>query len=307
MSFGTLDRSPPPFFRQGPSAFSKLVVCAALAVFLMAADSRFALVRPLRNVLATALLPVVHLLNQPVRGWQNAQAYWQGLDAARGRENAARADMARLAMRSAQVEQLSQENARLRELLGLRPALTVVSHAAEVLYEAPDPYSRKIFINLGSQHGIQDGAPVINEAGVLGQVTHTYLLTAEVTLLGDKDSAIPVLNTRTQHRGAAFGSDDGSHMELRFVAANEELREGDVLHTSGVDGVYPPGLAVARISAIDRRGDAGFARIELTPLANPDHVRHVLVLDPLSEQMPARPEPAPAAAPASAARKNARR
>jgi rod shape-determining protein MreC len=135
------------------------------------------------------------------------------------------------------------------------------------------------------------GSPVINEAGVLGQVTRVYPLSAEVTLLADKDAAIPVLNPRTQQRSAAFGAGDGNTMELRFMAGNADVQVGDLLLTSGVDGVYPPGLAVASVVKVDRKVDSGFARITLEAKANADAVRHVLVLDPLSAQMPPRPEP----------------
>ena len=96
------------------------------------------------------------------------------------------------------VDLLLQENARLRSLLELRPGLSVRSQAAEVLYEAADPYSRKVIIDRGVAHNVALGAPVINEAGVLGQVTRVYLLSSEVTLLTDNDAAIPVLNTRTR-------------------------------------------------------------------------------------------------------------
>jgi rod shape-determining protein MreC len=167
----------------------------------------------------------------------------------------------------------------------------VNSRTAEVLYEATDPYSRKVFIDRGSTQGVLLGSPVINDAGVLGQVTRVYPLSSEITLLADKDAAIPVLNPRTQQRSAAFGSGDGDLMELRFMAANADVQPGDLLLTSGVDGVYPPGLSVATVVKVDRKVDSGFARIGLQALARPDGVRHVLVLDPLSTQMPPRPQP----------------
>jgi rod shape-determining protein MreC len=170
---------------------------------------------------------------------------------------------------------------------------------AEVLYEAADPYSRKVFIDRGTRQGVVLGAPVINEDGVLGQVTHAYPLTAEVSLLVDKDAAIPVLNTRTQQRSAAFGGAVGGGMELRYVSGNADVKIGDLLHTSGLDGVYPPGLPVARVSAIERRVETGFARIGLTPVANADGVRHVLVLQPVGAQMPPRPNDADAEPPKS--------
>jgi rod shape-determining protein MreC len=186
----------------------------------------------------------------------------------------------------------------------------VQSQAAQILYEAPDPYSRKVIIDRGSSQGVALASPVINDAGVLGQVTRVYLSSSEVTLLGDKDAAIPVLNARTGARSAAFGGAAGSGvaMELRFVAGSADVQVGDVLSTSGVDGIYPAGIPVAKVATVDRKADSGFARILLTPLAASDGVRHVLVLQPVGLQMPARPEaPADAASKPSAGRRGPRK
>lgn len=290
MPLGTLDRTPPPFFRQGLPARTKLVLFSALSIFLMAADGRLALVKPLRAAAATALLPVVRVLSIPIDAASQGGEYFAGLKSALESENQMRLRLAAQAERSARVEQLTQENQRLRALLALRPAITVKTQAAEVLYEAPDPFSHKIFLDRGSQQGIAAGSPVINEAGVLGQVTRVYPYSAEVTLLVDKDAAIPVVNGRTQHRSAAFGTGDGANMELRFVASNDDVQAGDVLTTSGSDGVYPAGLAVAKVAAVDRHADSAFARITLSPMARADGVHHVLVLEPVGLQLPARPE-----------------
>ncbi len=294
MPLGTLDRSPPPFFRQGPSALSKLVFFAALALFMMVADARFKVAEPLRTALAVALLPVQRALAVPIEMWEGGGDYLGGLRNALARERAAQARLVAQAERALRTEQLAQENTRLRALLELRPGLTVKTQPAEVLYEAADPYSRKVFIDRGTAQGVVLGSPVINEAGVLGQVTHAYAVTSEVTLLGDKDAAIPVLNTRTQQRGAAFGG--GGGMELRYTSANADVQVGDLLQTGGLDGVYPPGLPVARVVNVQRRVESGFARIQLQPLANPDGVRQVLVLEPLQNQLPPRPAPAVEAA-----------
>jgi rod shape-determining protein MreC len=308
MPLGTIDRTPPPFFRQGLSALTKLVLCSALAVFLMAADNRFALTQPLRSAMATALLPVVRVLTVPVQLWDGGADYARGLQAALVNENAMRAKLAMQAEKSSRVAQLAEENQRLRKLLDLRPAVHGHRQAAEVLYEAPDPFSRKLFLDRGASHGIVAGSPVINDAGVLGQVTRVYPLSSEVTLLVDKDAAIPVLNARTEHRSAAFGTGDGGAMELRFMAGNDDVQVGDLLVTSGVDGVYPPGLQVAKVAQVDRRADSAFAHIALAPTALPDAVRHVLVLEPLNVQLPARPEPPAEHGPsARGARKGARR
>jgi rod shape-determining protein MreC len=289
MTLGTLDRSPPPFFRQGPSALTKLTFFSALALFLMVADTRFRLTQPLRAVVATVLHPVERTLLVPVELVQGGSAYLMGLQQALANEEAARRDLARQAERSLRVEQLQSDNQRLRALLDLRPALSVRSQAAEVLYDAPDPFSRKVIIDRGATHGVALASPVITEAGVIGQVTRVYPLSAEVTLLTDKDAAIPVLNTRNQARSAAFGGRSG--MELRFMAGNADVQVGDLLTTSGVDGVYPPGLPVAKVTVVERKVDTGFARIVLMPQAQPDGVRQVLVLEPVGLQMPPKPEP----------------
>lgn len=300
MPLGTLDRTPPPFFKQGYSAFTRLVFFSALALFLMVADTRFQLTQPVRATLATVLAPVERVLLAPVVAWQSGRDYLEGLAAARAAEAKARQQLAAQAERVTRVEQLEQENKRLRALLDLRPRLTVRSQAAEVLYDAPDPYTRKVIIDRGMTHKIERGSPVINEDGVLGQVTRVYPLTAEVTLLTDKDAAIPVLNTRTQGRGAAYGDpatvNAGGGMELRFMAGNADVQVGDLLNTSGVDGLYPGGLPVAKVVKVDRRADSGFAKILLTPVAVPDGARHVHVLQPVGEQLPARPQALEAAA-----------
>ncbi len=290
MPLGTLDRSPPPFFRQGPSALTKLVFFSALALFLMVADRRMQVAEPLRQGLAIVLLPLQRAVQVPVDLLAGGGGYLQGLQEAQRSKAEAAEQLAAQAVQLARAEVLTRENERLRGLLSLEPALTVRSQAAEVLYEAADPFSRKLFINRGRNQGLVLGSPVINEEGVLGQVTRVYELTSEVTLLVDKDAAIPVLNLRTQQRAAAFGV--GTGMVLRFLSSNADVQTGDLLHTSGLDGVYPPGLAVARVTSVQRRVDTGFARIELETVAQADGVRHVLVLEPLAQQLPSRTEAA---------------
>jgi rod shape-determining protein MreC len=289
MALGTLDRTPPPFFKQGPSAFTRLMFFSSLAVFLMVADVRFQVTRPLRAVVATVLHPVQQALLAPVAWWGNAGHYLMGLDQARRSQYLAEQVLASQAERVMRVTQLEIENARLRELLDLRPRINVKTLSAEVLYDAPDPYTRKVVVDRGGNQGAVLGAPVIDERGVLGQVTRLYPLTAEVTLVTDRDAAVPVINARTQQRGVAYGMPQASGMELRFMAGNADVQVGDALNTSGLDGVYPPGLPVARVAKVDRRADSAFARIALVPMARPDNPRHVLILHPLSEQLPSLP------------------
>jgi rod shape-determining protein MreC len=300
MPLGTLDRSPPPFFKQGPSALSKLIFFSALSLFLMVADVRFRITQPVRSALSTVLYPVQWLALQPVRLVRGSSAYFSGLDQATSSSEQAARRLALQSLRAGQVEQLMQENSRLRKILALREQLTTTVMAAEVLYDAADPYTRKIIIDKGLLQDVALGSPVLDESGVLGQVTRVHPLVSEVTLVIDRDLAIPVLNVRTGARSVAYGdtSQPGGGLELRFMGSNSDVQQGDLLTTSGVDGVYPSGLPVAQISRIERRAESAFAKIYCTPRALVTGARHVMVVKPVSAQIPARPQTSePAVAP----------
>jgi len=313
MPLETLDRTPPPFFKQGPSALSRLVFFSALALFLMVADARLHIVQPLRAAIATVLYPAQWLALQPVQAADTFASYLTDLKTARATEEAARRKLAEQSQRAGQVEQLLLENQRLRELLALRERVQTPGTAAQVLYDATDPYSRRVVIDKGQLQGIAAGSPVMDESGVLGQITRVYPFVSEITLLIDRDQVIPVMNARTGTRSVAYGdpSPHGGMMELRYMSVTEDVKEGDLLTTSGVDGVYPPGLPVARVARVDRRSDTSFARVQCAPVAQLQGVTHVMVLAPLPPEpaasAPDAPASAPAAAPARRGRPGARR
>lgn len=245
------------------------------------------------------LYPIQWLALKPVQLAMGGGRYLEDLQTAQSKEAQARKALALQSERASQADTLAQENARLRSLLELRQATQTPGRAAEVLYDAADPYTRKLVIDQGLTNGIAAGSPVIDEHGVVGQVTQVQPFSSEITLVIDRDLSIPVQNVRTGARSVAFGdaSAHGGGLELRFMAANADLQEGDLLTTSGVDGVYPPGLPVAKIDRIERRADTAFARIHRVPLAHVTAARYVLVLAPTGVQAP---KPVPAA-PADAA------
>jgi rod shape-determining protein MreC len=280
MPLGTIDRSPPPFFKQGASALSKWLVFSALALLLMVLDARLQLAPTVRATAANVLYPMQWVALQPLEaaGWVGN--YFSSLRAAQAEAALARDELTRQAQRAGLVEHLQRENRELRALLAMNRSLPVEGQGADVLYDSPDPYSRKVVINRGITHGMQPGSAVMDGFGVLGQVTRVFALTSEVTLLTDQSLAVPVVNTRTGLRALAFGlpGRDGGSVEMRYVATTADIESGDLLTTSGVDGVYPPGLPVARVTEVVRNSESGFARVVGEPLARTNKVLQVLVI-----------------------------
>ena len=285
MALESLDRSPPPFFRVGFAPLTKLIFFSALSVLLMFGDKQLQFTKPIRAGLSTLIMPVQWLVLQPGQVASSVGDYFQNLEQAQKDLQALQLKQLQQSTRAQQVEQLLIENQNLRQLLDLKNTVATPSQVAEILFDVPDPYNRRIVIDKGQTKEVVLGSPVIDAGGVIGQVTRVYPLTAEVTLLTDRDQSIPVMNSRTGARNISSGNilSGTPLIELKFVPASADVKEGDLLTTSGIDGVYPAGLQVARISHIERRVDISFARIHATPLAELKG-RHVLVLQPTGFQ-----------------------
>jgi rod shape-determining protein MreC len=297
MALDTLERSAPPIFRQGLSATSKMLLLGLLAVLLMAADHRMQISQPIRSGVALVLSPFQWLSLQPVNAVNVMTRYFGSLEDAQDAALIFQKRTIAQAQRLQQVEQLSQENAHLRQLLDLRAQVEGPAKAVQVLYDTSDPYTQRVVVDRGLMAGIAQGSAVIDTAGVVGQVTRVYPLVSEVTLLTDRAQSIPVMNARTGSRYVANGDPQtlGGSLDLKFVPAGADMQKGDLLTTSGIDGVYPAGLHVGRIARIDRRVDSSFARVHAEPMAT-ERGRHLLVLLPVKDW----PEPPKPEAPKAA-------
>ena len=286
-----MEYSPPPFFRQGPSSFARFAFFAVLSVALLIADARFKALEAIRATVATLIHPIQRAARTPGEVWSGAARFFASQsDLLRENEELKRRnlDAAAAALRA---HQLEGENGHMRRLLDTREALKVESIAAEVIYQARDPFSRKVVLDKGTQAGIAAGQIVVDETGVLGQVTRVAPLSSEVTLLTDKDQAIPVQITRNGLRGVAYGTAQPGTglLELRFMTANADVQPNDELVTSGIDGVYIPGLPVARVARVEREAGYTFAKIWLNPMAGIDRYAQVVVLTAKPKDVPPLP------------------
>jgi rod shape-determining protein MreC len=286
-----MERQPPPFFHRGPAPLARLGFFVVLSVLLMVLDARFRYAEPLRQVLALAAYPIQQLATAPVTAIADLSKFFASR-AALERENAAlREERLKRAPDLLTLDALKSENAELRKVLGARPKAPEGAIFAEVVYAGRDPFARTVMVDKGSQQGIELGQPVIDSDGVLGQVTRVHPLLAEVTLVVDKDHPVPVQVVRNGLRGIVYGSGDGATLELRHMAANADVQVGDVLVTSGIDEVYPPGLPVAHVLQVERDTALAFAHIVCEPSAGVNRHRQVLVLSRMRQIPPPPQEP----------------
>ena len=279
-------RHPQAFFVRGPSAFARLLFFAALSIALMATDSRLHYLIEIRQGFVALLQPLQMIANLPTVLYGNVREQIVS-------HQALLEDNRKLSLESLQqnaqlqrLRALQEENNHLRSLLGAGQSISQPAKLGEITHAGRDPFTHKVIVNLGSQQGIIAGQAVVDGAGVIGQVTRVYPFSSEVTLITDKELAIPVQAVRNSLRAIAFGQGGDNTIELPYLPANVDIREGDVLVTSGIDGIYPMGLAVAKVTRIERTLDSPFAHIVCKPTAGIENHRQVLLIGASSAAAP---------------------
>ncbi|POM19373.1 Cell shape-determining protein MreC [Burkholderia cepacia] len=212
-----MEYSPPPLFKQGPPALARLIFFVAVAIALLVSDARFNTLEIVRGVLGTVLYPLQRAALVPRDLFMGAADIAVTGASLRHDNDDLRKRNLQLSTQANQAAVLAQENAHLRAVLELRQHIATQSTPAEIQYDTSDPFTQKIVIGQGSQQGIQNGAPVVSENGVVGQVTRVFPLQSEVTLVTDRDLAIPVQVLRTGLRSVIYGTPKGDSLDLRFV------------------------------------------------------------------------------------------
>ncbi|MDK6078561.1 rod shape-determining protein MreC [Massilia varians] len=291
-----MEYSPPPLFKQGAPARVKAIVFALISVVLLVVDARYQTLSSVRQVAATVLYPLQMAALMPREALGNMAGYFSSISSLQKEVNELKTQQLAQSRLLQQAQLQMAENAQLRRLMDAKQHLPVQAQMTEILYDARDPSTRRIVIDRGSRHDVVPGLPVIDHAGVVGQVTRVFPFTSEVTLLTDRDQAIPVQVLRSGLRSIAYGRGQSGLLDLRFVVANADIQVGDVLVTSGLDGMYPAGLAVAKVVQVESVAGGTFGRVVGQPLGGIDRNRQLLVI---MSQSNLPPKPAPDAKPAA--------
>jgi len=273
-----LSQSPPPFFRQGLSARIKLFIALSAAALLMQLDSEVNIAKPLRQGLSVILYPIAEALLIP-----RDFALWLSERVKVVAELANEVDrMRETELHNAEAlllaAQFEADNRNLRGLLEIRQQNTLPSIVAEVRAGLQDNLSRKVLINKGIEHQVSVGDPVINSQGVVGQVSRVFPLTSEVRLLSDEQLMVPIFLPSAGIRAISQGLGQQDGFQIRFVNLAAEIKEGDLIVTSGLDGLYPAGLAVGQVSLVVGAPQGQFPTVIGRPTASVARHKEVLVI-----------------------------
>jgi rod shape-determining protein MreC len=288
---------PPPFFHRGPSPLARLAFFGLLSLALLFADTRYRYLENLRQAVAVVLYPLQRAVQLPGEALAQVARYFSSQSELAGDNAALMQQLLSEAPTVQGYQLLQQENARLRALLNVEKRFQGATTAAEVLYSGRDPFTQKLFVDKGEAAGVEPGQAVIDEVGVVGQVTRVFPYMAEVTLVTDKDHAVPVKVERSGVRSVMYGAGTARLPELRFMSPNAEIQPGDRLVTSGIDGTYPAGLAVAQVASVERETGQIFARVTCKPIAGVERSTQVLILGHASAAQGRPEEPAEKDAP----------
>jgi len=275
----------PRFFIHGPSPFVRLIVFSTLSLALMASDSKFRYLTPIRDVLTVVLQPLQVVANSPFVLYKNIADYFTTQQALSNELEVLKKQAILQSIQIQAMQSLKGENDQLRKLMQASKVSSQQARLAEIMHTGRDPFSHKVIVNMGAENHVLAGQAVVDDAGVIGQVTRVFPYSSEVTLLTDKTLSIPIQVERNALRAISFGHGRDNMVNLPYMPVSIDIQKGDKLVTSGIDGIYPAGLAVAIVDSVKTNVSSPFAQIIAKPIAGIQNHRQVLILSSDTENL----------------------
>ncbi|NMT65165.1 rod shape-determining protein MreC [Marinobacter orientalis] len=263
---------------QGPVPGFRLLLIIVLSAALIVADERFDQLTPVRSAIGTGLAPIHWLGNAPSELSNWVAGLFTSKEELQAENEELRARLLILERRALKYAALASENNELRKLMNSSEVLDDRVIVGEVVAVSPDPFSHEVVINRGSRDGVEVGQAILDANGLMGQVEQTSSFTSRVLLVSDSSHAVPVEVVRNGLRAVLLGNGDTEALELVHVPDTADIREGDLLVSSGLGGRFPKGYPVAKVSRITKEQGEPFVKIEATPLANLNKSRLLLVV-----------------------------
>jgi rod shape-determining protein MreC len=282
-----------PIFGRGPSLPIRLTLAVLACLLLMVADSRYHAFAGAKVYLNSLVSPLQYMANSPRILLDSASTQLMSRQSLLAQSERLERELFLLRDDLLRLRHLEQENQRLRDLLGSPVHYDTRRMVAEIMAVDTDPFSHQVVIDKGSLQGVFEGQPVLNEQGVVGQITSVGKTTSRVLLITDTSHGIPVRVARNDIRAIASGSGQLDRLVLHNITRNTDIQEGDVLLSSGLAGRFPEGYPVGRVSHVGYEEGQPFADIRVQPFAALDRVRYLLLLWPEPRVIDVHEEPVP--------------
>ncbi|MGL1013302.1 rod shape-determining protein MreC [Vibrio vulnificus] len=269
-----------PIFGRGPSLQLRLFFAVITSASLMLADGRLDAFSGVRYFLNSLVAPIQYTANLPRSMFDGVyERFSTRQSLLEGNQNLKR-EVLRLRSDLLLLEQYKEENQRLRKLLGSSFVRDEKKMVAEVMAVDTSPYRHQVVIDKGGIDGVYIGQPVLNEKGIVGQITFVAAHNSRVLLLSDAKNAIPVQVVRNDIRVIASGNGDIDEIQLEHIPTSTDIQVDDLLVTSGLGGVYPEGYPVAYVTSVEHDTRREFAAIKAKPVVEFDRLRYLLLVWP---------------------------
>ncbi|WP_277762113.1 rod shape-determining protein MreC [Pseudomonas sp. A34-9] len=267
-----------PLFAKGPSLGVRLLVLAVLSVALMVVDARFDLLKPARKQASLVLMDAYWITDLPGRLWEGIASQFGSRTELVAENEKLKTENLLYQGRMQKLAALTEQNVRLRELLNSSALVNEKVEVAELIGMDPNPFTHRIIINKGERDGVVLGQPVLDARGLMGQVVELMPYTSRVLLLTDTTHSIPVQVNRNGLRAIASGTGNPERLELRHVADTADIKEGDLLVSSGLGQRFPAGYPVATVKEVIHDSGQPFAIVRAVPTAALNRSRYLLLV-----------------------------
>jgi len=267
-----------PLFAKGPSLGVRLLVLVVLSAVLMVVDARFEVLQPLRSQLGLIVEPTYRVARLPMTLWEEATQQIASRSELVAENEKLKAEALLMQGRLQKLATLTEQNVRLRELLNSAALVEEKVLVTELIGVDPNPFTHRILIDKGEKDGVFLGQPVLDARGLMGQVVEVMPYTARVLLLTDTNHSIPVQDNRNGLRAIAVGTGNPERLELRHVADTADIKEGDLLVSSGMGQRFPAGYPVATVSEVIHDSGQPFAIVRAVPTAALNRSRYMLLV-----------------------------
>lgn len=270
-------------FNKGPSLLSKLLLLTFISILLMGIDFRFHYLKSIRQFTNVLTKPFHAILNFPSDIYDFTTQYFSNQSHLIHENETLKLDIDLLKADLQRLDYIDQENDQLRNLLEVRNTHKFKTEAVSIIYSRFDPFNQRIIIDGGQNKDFQPGQPVIDALGLVGQISSVFPETSEVTLIIDKKMSVPIQIQRNGLRAITNGNGQNETISLSYLPNSVDVMKGDILKTSGIDTIYPEGIAVAEILEIKHDPKLPFAKIICKPISAIRNHSHVLVVTPINK------------------------